>query len=462
MYSVAIARVRRARSLLRLRPFDVSTEEGRSSERYRRILLTTATSLVVRCLSAVIGFVSVPLTLTYLGKTQYGFWSLISTAVTWFSLLGFNITGGLRNALAEAHGREDFEAASAYVTTATAVLVGLATVLSLLVVAIGPFLNWSAILGVSSEIPRSLAQQATVVGFVLFLLALPAAIPSTVFAALQRQYVSNLIGLAGTIISLVSLVVAIRMKVSISGLLVALNIGTFVSAFGTQLYLRRVEPGLRLSLKRVSRPAFRRIAKTSVPMIAYQVGALMVNETQQIIIARRIDLSTVTSYSIIIRIVVLVSSVVNLSTAGFLPAFREAKERGDLAWMRRALSRMTFARVALAATAGTVLVLFGNALVRLWLRRDDLVFARSTWIVVLVGVTSSTWVTSFVDFMSALDDLWKQVVMVLLNGVISITLSVILSRAFGLTGILVATYAVTVVLWSWIIPLVARTSHSRS
>jgi hypothetical protein len=91
----------RVRRHIRLRPFDESTRDGRSSERYRRILLTTLTGLATRFATSALGLITVPLTLSYLASVEYGFWALLSTAVSWFSLVGFNIGRGLSNAVSE-------------------------------------------------------------------------------------------------------------------------------------------------------------------------------------------------------------------------------------------------------------------------------------------------------------------------------------------------------------------------
>src|SRR3989304_9412708 len=64
-------------SFLRTTPFDTSTDEGRSKERYRRIVLTSVTSFVSRAVLAGCALVSVRLALNYLGAERYGRWLTI-------------------------------------------------------------------------------------------------------------------------------------------------------------------------------------------------------------------------------------------------------------------------------------------------------------------------------------------------------------------------------------------------
>ncbi len=119
-----LARINRLLRLLRLKQFDVSTEQGRSSERYRRVALTTASAGLTKLATALILFVSVPLTLSYLGPERYGLWMTIGSVVTLLSFSDFGIGNGLVNAISEAHGKQDRELAREYVSSAFFMLVG--------------------------------------------------------------------------------------------------------------------------------------------------------------------------------------------------------------------------------------------------------------------------------------------------------------------------------------------------
>ena len=67
--------------IVRLKPFDTSTQEGRSQERYRRAALTMLSSLAARSVSILTVLISVPLTLGYLGVERYGLWMTISSVI---------------------------------------------------------------------------------------------------------------------------------------------------------------------------------------------------------------------------------------------------------------------------------------------------------------------------------------------------------------------------------------------
>ncbi|MCK7523619.1 MAG: hypothetical protein MZV64_41275 [Ignavibacteriales bacterium] len=63
----------------------------------------------------------VPVTLNYLGKTEYGIWLTLASILSWLINLDFGLGNGLRNKLAEALALNDIKLARIYVSTAYAV-----------------------------------------------------------------------------------------------------------------------------------------------------------------------------------------------------------------------------------------------------------------------------------------------------------------------------------------------------
>ena len=56
------------------KPFNTSTPDGRSNERLRQPLLTSATAVLGRVISMAGPLITVPLVLSYLGHERYGLW----------------------------------------------------------------------------------------------------------------------------------------------------------------------------------------------------------------------------------------------------------------------------------------------------------------------------------------------------------------------------------------------------
>ena len=94
-------------------------------ERYRRAGITASSSFIAKALNILISFLSVPLTVHYLGAERYGVWLTISSLITWMSMTDFGLAGNaLVNVLAEASGKEDRVGAQQYTSSAFWALTG--------------------------------------------------------------------------------------------------------------------------------------------------------------------------------------------------------------------------------------------------------------------------------------------------------------------------------------------------
>src|SRR3990172_8488443 len=90
--------------LFRFTPFDVTTPEGRASERHRRIMFSAISSFSASGLSFLISIISVPLVFNYLGSERYGLWVTLSAIIALFSFMDFGIGNSLINAIADSIG----------------------------------------------------------------------------------------------------------------------------------------------------------------------------------------------------------------------------------------------------------------------------------------------------------------------------------------------------------------------
>ena len=66
-------------------------------------------SFISKAISILIGFIIVPLTLSYIGEVEYGIWLTIASIISWFSFFDIGLGNGLRNKLAEALAKDDQE-----------------------------------------------------------------------------------------------------------------------------------------------------------------------------------------------------------------------------------------------------------------------------------------------------------------------------------------------------------------
>jgi O-antigen/teichoic acid export membrane protein len=446
-------------AVIRLTPFDVSSPAGRSRERYRLIALNTLGTAGARAVGMAASLVTVPVMLAYLGKGEYGLWAAVTSFTTWIALFDFGVVNGLVNAVAEANGRGDRPAARSYIATAYLLLVAISAALGAVAAVALWWVPWETVFATRGVVSPSTLRWCVAAALIPVLAGLPLSVVRQAYAGYMRTYVSSGFLAAGSIAGVAGVLLAVRGGAGLPTLILVSG-GVPAVAVALNLWYMAVAdmPWLRPRVAFCTRRALRRLLATSVPLFLFQLGALLVNNTQLLILAHRASLATVADYSILMRLYVVLASFIGFSTSAFVPSFREAFERGDGAWLRTSFRRMLCLRMAIAGTIALSLTGAGNWLIQAWLHEPSVRFGTDVWIGVAVLMVAATWVTAFGDLLTILDRIWVQVGLVAVNGVVTAGLTYALVPRHGVAGAVFAIACVTVLLSSWVLPVAARGS----
>jgi O-antigen/teichoic acid export membrane protein len=432
-------RARQVLGVLRLRAFDTSTADGRSLERYRRIAWTTVTGMAIRMVGSLLALFSVPIVLTYLGKERFGLWAIVTTLVAWVSLFDLGLANGLVNMLSAANGRGDRAEAGQYLSTAFVALLAMACVLALAVLFSITTIPWSTLLGANGAADESTIRWSVGAALALFVISLPFSVTQQVYAAYQRTYIWNGFVLSGSVLGFAGLLSGVWLRVSMPMLIVVNGIAGPLATIAAYAYAtRKSMPWLRPAFGKVSQAALRSLLSRSIPIFMYQVGALVVNETQSILLAHRCDLAVVASFSIGMRFYLLFIAVVQIGTNSFIPALREAFDRGDRDWTSQAFARLLHVRIIVASITGLALILLGNSLLWYWLHRTDLILGKGVWTAMAFLMIGAMWGSSYAELLSIMDRLWVNVLAVFTNGALALLLTYYLSPRFQVLGAIVS------------------------
>jgi O-antigen/teichoic acid export membrane protein len=399
--------------------------------------------------SALVGLASVPLSLGYLGKEAYGLWALVGSMVAWIAIFDLGLVASMVIAVSEAHGREDRAAACAYFSTGFFALLAIAVALVLVV----PFVPWPRLFDVPASIAPASAASGMVAALVIAAMALPLALVSQVYAGYQKAYVASAFTMAGALLSLGFLALATQLRAPFALVVAASGLGTLVAGVASLAWLafRRL-PWMRPRWGSVSTSALRRLLSSALPLYLFQIGALLVNQSQRPLLGYRAGLDVVAEYDVLLRVYSFASLLIVTGTASVAPAFRESWERGEIDWVRRTFWRLVAIRVGAAIAGCTVLVFAGNVLLRVWLRRPDFQFSVSVWLSLSGYLIVAIWGTSFFELLTILDRIWPQVAVVIVQGLVTIVLTWVLSAPFGVLGALAAVALPTIVVSGWVMP----------
>ena len=340
----------------------------RGRERYRRAGITASTSFISKALNIVISFVSVPLTIHYLGSERYGVWLVISSLLTWMAMTDFGLAGNaLVNVLAESDGKDDRNAAREYAASAFWALSAVGLVLGIVFLAAFPWIPWRTVFNVSATVPAHELQQACALTLIFFVAGMPLSILNSVYSAYQDGFVMNLWGIASNTLALAGLIIVTQFRGGLPYLVIALSGTRAVVHFanGFYLFFRRY-PWLIPAPTAVRWMRIKRLLKLGGKYLVTQLASLGIYQSQPMIIAQLLGPSQVVIFVVAQKIITLPNDLVYMGTVPFISAFSEARARRDWTWIKGAYRNSTLGALAFGVPLTLGIAIAAKPLIRVW------------------------------------------------------------------------------------------------
>ena len=178
------------------------------------------------------------------------------------------------------------------------------------------------------------------VAFVVFLCALPSGLAAKVLGGYQELHAANFFATAGSLASLLGVILVIHLHGSLP-MLVAAFAGPAAAANGICLVWICLfhKPWLKPWPSRIKGPLIGDIFRSSSQFFLIQIAGLVVFNSDNIVISHYLSPAQVTPYNVTWRLVSYITAVPILILPSLWPAYSEAHTKGDLAWIRSAYAR---------------------------------------------------------------------------------------------------------------------------
>lgn len=422
-----------------LTPLDQSTPEGRSGERDRRIALSAAASAMAKILSIGTALISVPLSLGYLGQERFGMWAIISSLIAMLAFADFGLGNGVLSAVAKAHGNDDAVGTRRVVSTGFFLLCGVALVLVALFALAYPWFNWHALFNVQTAQARAEAGPALAMFVLCFAGSIPLGVVQRVQWGLQQGFVASLWQCAGSLCGLLGMLLVIYLGGSLPWLVLALAGAPLAAALLNSLfYFFWHRPDLRPRWSCCASAALTQIASSGVLFFVLQVVGAVVYTSDSLIVAQLMGAAAVAEYVVPEKMFSLISLTVATLTVPLWPAYGEAIERGDLAWVQRTFYASIRIAVGTAALMSLLLLAAGSFIIQLWV--GELVFVPFSLLLGLAiwKVVEATG-NCLAMLLNGTGKLKLQVIMAIVTAIVAISLKFIFIHEFGVPGVVWAT-----------------------
>jgi O-antigen/teichoic acid export membrane protein len=418
-------------------------------ERYRRAGMTAFTSYIARGLTILTGFVSVPLTVDYLGGERYGVWLTISSLLLWLALTDFGLVGNaLVNVLSEADGNDDRESARHYVASAFWALCTIALVLGAVFMAAFHSIPWRAVFRVSDATPTQELELTCALVIMFFLVNLPSSLLKSVYNAHQDGFVVNIWWIVYGVVSLLGLVVVTRFHGGLPQLVVAIS-GVPALVLLANAYYAFVcrYPWLAPAPSAVRWVCIQRLLKLGGKYMVIQLATLGIYQSQAMIITQTLGPSQVVIFVVTYKVIALPLEVAYMGTAPFIPAFGEAKARRDWNWIKSAYKNATFASIAIGVPLAAALALVAKPLILMLagpsaLPDSHLIF----WLFVYTAI--GVCITMAGQMLSGVERPEPLVLSLILCAMGCVVLGVLFAPWWGLSGVAFA-MAISNIVISW-------------
>jgi O-antigen/teichoic acid export membrane protein len=437
-FSRLVSRVQQALGLLRLRPFDTTSPEGRSRERLRRAALTTVTAAVARAIGMATPLITIPLTLGYLGHELYGLWMVVTSLVGMFAFADLGLGNGLVTALSRANGKGDQDAARRLVSTTTFLLLGMALLLGLALGVAWPFLPWPALVNAQNHTAAAAAGGVVAAYTFCFLLNLPLATIQRTQMALQEGFQSNLWQCGASILGLLAVVIAVEARMSPPLFVLAVTASPMaVTLANWWWFFHYVQPGLRPRWANWSPAHALSLFRTGLGFFLLSILTSIGLYADNVIIAHLSGLESVAMYSVAARAIMIVGAVMSMICVPMWAANGEALARGDIAWVRRNTARLVKLSIGFTTLAAVLMISLGPLVLRVWLGSGFEVSRLLLGALALFAIGTSASAPFFM-VLNAAGVVYPQVMLFLIFTPVALVAKIELGRIFGPVGVAAA------------------------
>lgn len=427
-----------------------------SQERKKIFLLGTASTYGTTIVSILVGLISVPIGLRYFGFVRYGIWAVISSIIAYLSISNLGITTAAATLTAKAS--KPFEQWAVLRRSLFLLLISSAVVLSAVLGIAHFYPNWVIALG---KVPANLqgeAAESAIAIAILFLLNLPLTVFSAGFIGLQEIYWERFYTSLTTVAGLVALILTVFfLKGSLVTLALFSGMAKLFVSIACVSHFLFTNSELR---QKFDKPMDKEFSTTSIftsgiRFFSIGVAAMVVWNTDNLIISHYLGAKAVTPYAVTFKLFVMAFSIFIAVNSALWPMYGKASAFHQWKWIQQTYDRATHLLPFLGGLIWIGAVAFAKEIINFWAGPEAyggllVVFALGGY-----GYTASL-TNSHATILNALNRTKNMVVFGWLEAAFNLGISLTLVRVLGIGGVALGTFLAALMTVFWLLPLDIR------
>ncbi len=394
--------------------------------------------LLGRGLGLAVSLVSLPLTVRYLGKIEYGVWVTISTSVVMLSVFDLGIGNSLTNSISEAYASDDKVKAQRYYATAFWLTIGIVLLLLPACWFGWHAIPWGALLHLGNPALLRQAKICISISAAFFLVSMPLNLANRVLGGYQQVHLCNYFAMAANVLSLTALLLVVAFRGSIVDLMAAYCLSALAGGLALNLWLCfRLKPWMRPVPRQVHPELARLLVNRGFLFFILQLTGLVVFYSDNLVITHYLGPAAVTPYSLAFRITGYAALLQTLLVPSIWPALAEAYQKGDLGWVRRTYQTITRQGLSAIGIAAIAIALTGRPLIGILAGSSTVPGYRLLWLMAaftfVMAVTNNQ-----VLLLNASSRLKLEATVAVLAAAVNLLLSIYLVQRIGVEGVILA------------------------
>ena len=402
-------------------------------------------SILIKGASVLLGFVLFPLTIHYVNSVQYGIWLTIASLVAWVNTFDVGLSNGLRNKLAHSLALGEKDNIVKYTSTTYAMLFFIVlTVFSVFFLA-GSFFNWNQLLHLQNAINYNI-WPIILLSLGFFCLQFVLQPINTILIATHQPFKSSLLFLAGQLLTLILTCILIRFTHGNLFILVFVVAGSpvLVLLCGSLYFFKKRLTSFIPRFSRIDFKSAKSLLNLGSAFFFIQIGALVLYETDNIIITRTLGPYYVTTFNIAYKYFSILIIAFSIIVTPYWSAFTDAYAKNDFEWIRVSIRKLRLLWLYTSVLA-LLLYFFSDIFYRLWIG-NAVSISKPLSLSIAIYVVFQNWMVIQAYLLNGVGKLRIQLILVIATSFLNIPLSVLLINRVGLHGTVIANVVVVAII----------------
>lgn len=419
----------------------------------KTIGMGTITGTISNVVALAAGIITVPLLVRALGSDGYGLLGVVSSVVGFVGMADFGLTSTIMTAMSYAKARDDHGAISRlysggllFYTPLMLFLIGFAAL-----VVYAPWFSLGKLLNIPSAF-EEVAQMAILVMLAYTMMnAFWGGVVKAVYHGVNEIAVYNAIQTAYNVAFAFAFIAYLLWgHVTVLGVALAQGGGAVVRLIIQHVIARMRYSWLSFELSTKSVHAVRPLLKYSAVLFFSVAATVILERSDNIVIAHFLGLATVTVYSLAYKLFYLPSAMLPIVTAA-APTVAMLYEKKDLEGIGRFYRKIMRANIIVKFAVFSYLVVFAREIITVWVGRD--LFAGSATVIAIWGAFMLfVWNGSHSLFFWAMQKFTPELKANVVAIIINIALSIILVQRIGMVGVAIGTFVSFLAVNAWYLP----------